>query len=62
MTARMTFTPEEIANGRETTDAQVSRFLDLAAEGLFEPGYEATYFNKLTLQLDAFFEHRGRAR
>jgi hypothetical protein len=60
MTERMTFTPQEIANGRETTDQQVRRFLDLAAEGLIEPGYEATYFNNLTLELDNFFEHRAR--
>jgi hypothetical protein len=60
MTARMTFTAQEISNGRETTDQQVRHFLDLAAEGLIEPGYEATYFNKLTLELDNFFENRAR--
>src|SRR6187399_712784 len=60
MTDRMTFTAQEIANGRETTDAQVRRFLDLAAEGLMEPGYEATYFNALTLELNRFFEARAR--
>jgi hypothetical protein len=60
MAARMTFTAQEIANGREATDQQVRRFLDLAAEGLIGDGDEATYFNNLTLQLDDFFEHRAR--
>ena len=60
MTARTTFTAQEIANGRETTDERVRRFLDLAAEGLIEPGYEATYFNSLAVELDHFFENRAR--
>ena len=60
MTSRMTFSPQEIANGRETTDQRVRRFLDVAAEGLIEEGYEANYFNELVLQLDDFFDHRAR--
>jgi hypothetical protein len=60
MTSRMTFTPQEIADGRATTDQRVRRFLDVAAEGLIEEGYEANYFNELALQLDDFFDHRAR--
>ena len=60
MTARMTFTAAEIANGRATTDQQVRHFLDLAAEGLIGEGDEAVYFNSLTLELDRFFEDRAR--
>ena len=56
----MTFTPQEIANGRATTDERVREFLDLAAEGFMDPGYEQTYFNSLALQLDSFFEGRAR--